>query len=208
MDLGAVRGAVAAYLQISQGIGPTGPQGDAGEVFTSGSINVDDVYLGVFAEDKPAEQPAAGATAAKPADTAAPAAAATTSATAATPATPPPNKGDTAWMIVATAFVILMTIPCLALFYAGMVRTKNSLSASAGCDWVFTHIFILPSSSHFPAFAIRRASSPSSSRTSNRPLPVTPRLPQRRTGLRTKGRDAGHPPVPSSFGPDPDLCLP
>ncbi len=43
-------------------------------------------------------------------------------------AAPTPNKGDTAWMITATAFVILMTIPGLALFYGGMVRTKNSLS--------------------------------------------------------------------------------
>src|SRR5436190_22877030 len=38
------------------------------------------------------------------------------------------NKGDTAWMLVATALVILMTIPGLALFYAGLVRTKNVLS--------------------------------------------------------------------------------
>jgi Amt family ammonium transporter len=38
------------------------------------------------------------------------------------------NKGDTAWMLIATALVILMTIPGLALFYAGLVRTKNVLS--------------------------------------------------------------------------------
>ncbi|HJT62201.1 MAG TPA: ammonium transporter [Burkholderiales bacterium] len=38
------------------------------------------------------------------------------------------DKGDTAWMMVATALVILMTIPGLALFYGGMVRAKNSLS--------------------------------------------------------------------------------
>jgi ammonium transporter, Amt family len=38
------------------------------------------------------------------------------------------NKGDTAWMIVATALVILMTIPGLALFYGGLVRSKNILS--------------------------------------------------------------------------------
>ena len=41
---------------------------------------------------------------------------------------PVPNKGDTAWMIVATVLVILMTIPGLALFYGGLVRTKNMLS--------------------------------------------------------------------------------
>ena len=39
-----------------------------------------------------------------------------------------PNKGDTAWMTVATLLVILMTIPGLALFYGGLVRSKNMLS--------------------------------------------------------------------------------
>ena len=38
------------------------------------------------------------------------------------------NKGDTAWMLVSTALVILMTIPGLALFYGGLVRSKNILS--------------------------------------------------------------------------------
>ncbi len=87
----------------------------------------------VIAQDKPAA-PAAEAKAAeaKPAEAApaaaaaAPAAAAPAAATAA-PA-PVPNKGDTAWMIVATVLVILMTIPGLALFYGGLVRTKNMLS--------------------------------------------------------------------------------
>jgi Amt family ammonium transporter len=41
---------------------------------------------------------------------------------------PPPNKGDTAWLMTATVLVILMTIPGLALFYGGMVRSKNVLS--------------------------------------------------------------------------------
>jgi Amt family ammonium transporter len=39
-----------------------------------------------------------------------------------------PDKGDTAWMMTSTVLVILMTIPGLALFYAGMVRSKNVLS--------------------------------------------------------------------------------
>ena len=38
------------------------------------------------------------------------------------------NSGDTAWMLASTALVLLMTIPGLALFYAGMVRKKNVLS--------------------------------------------------------------------------------
>src|SRR5262245_31619399 len=73
-----------------------------------------------IAEDKPATAPAAAA----PADAAAATAAAPAAPAAAAPV---PNKGDTAWMIVATAFVILMTIPGLALFYGGMVRSKNML---------------------------------------------------------------------------------
>ncbi|MDW8123412.1 MAG: ammonium transporter [Geminicoccaceae bacterium] len=38
------------------------------------------------------------------------------------------DKGDTAWMITATALVLMMTIPGVALFYGGMVRKKNVLS--------------------------------------------------------------------------------
>ncbi len=38
------------------------------------------------------------------------------------------DRGDTAWMLTATALVLLMTLPGLALFYAGMVRKKNALS--------------------------------------------------------------------------------
>src|SRR5665213_976117 len=41
------------------------------------------------------------------------------------------NPADTAWMIVATALVLMMTIPGLALFYAGMVRKKNVLATMA-----------------------------------------------------------------------------
>jgi Amt family ammonium transporter len=42
--------------------------------------------------------------------------------------TPVPDKGDTSWMLTSTVLVILMTIPGLALFYGGMVRSKNVLS--------------------------------------------------------------------------------
>ena len=38
------------------------------------------------------------------------------------------NKGDTAWMLVSSALVLMMSIPALALFYGGLVRTKNMLS--------------------------------------------------------------------------------
>ena len=43
-------------------------------------------------------------------------------------AAPVPNKGDTAWMLVSTLLVLMMSIPGLALFYGGLVRTKNMLS--------------------------------------------------------------------------------
>lgn len=45
--------------------------------------------------------------------------------------TNPINTADTAWMIVATALVLMMTIPGLALFYSGMVRKKNVLATMA-----------------------------------------------------------------------------
>ena len=49
-------------------------------------------------------------------------------AAAAAPAAPVPNKGDTAWMLVSSALVLMMSIPGLALFYGGLVRTKNMAS--------------------------------------------------------------------------------
>ena len=43
-------------------------------------------------------------------------------------APPVPNKGDTAFLMTSTVLVLLMTIPGLALFYGGLVRSKNMLS--------------------------------------------------------------------------------
>jgi Amt family ammonium transporter len=43
------------------------------------------------------------------------------------------NSGDTAWMLMATALVLFMTIPGLSLFYAGMTRAKNGLSVMMQC---------------------------------------------------------------------------
>ncbi|WP_059038871.1 ammonium transporter, partial [Ralstonia sp. NT80] len=75
---------------------------------------------------------------------AAPAAAAAAPAAAApAAATPVPNKGDTAWLLVSTAFVILMTLPGLALFYGGLVRKKNMLSVLMQCTGIFSLIIIL-----------------------------------------------------------------
>ncbi len=47
--------------------------------------------------------------------------------------TPTLNAGDTAWMLTATALVLFMTIPGLALFYGGLVRAKNVLSVLMQC---------------------------------------------------------------------------
>ncbi|WP_196301998.1 ammonium transporter, partial [Ralstonia solanacearum] len=58
-------------------------------------------------------------------------------------ATPVPNKGDTAWLLVSTAFVILMTLPGLALFYGGLVRKKNMLSILMQCTGIFSLVMIL-----------------------------------------------------------------
>jgi Amt family ammonium transporter len=58
-------------------------------------------------------------------------------------ATPIPNKGDTSWMIVATVLVILMTLPGLALFYAGMVRVKNILSILMQVFIIFCMVAVL-----------------------------------------------------------------
>jgi Amt family ammonium transporter len=93
----------------------------------------------------PAAAPAAAAAEAKPADTAAPAAAAAAAAAAPAAAAPAPvpNKGDTAWMMVCTALVIMMSIPGLALFYGGLVRSKNMLSVLMQVMVTFSMIVVL-----------------------------------------------------------------
>ncbi len=88
----------------------------------------------------PAAAPAA-ATATPAAATAAPAPAAAEPAAAAAP--PTPNKGDNAWMIVATLLVIMMSIPGLALFYGGLVRSKNMLSVLMQVFVIFSLITVL-----------------------------------------------------------------
>ena len=97
-----------------------------------------------------AAKPADVASSATTAPAAAAAAAATPAATAPAPAAaasaPPalvPNKGDTSWMMVSTMLVILMTIPGLALFYGGLVRSKNMLSVLMQIMVTFSMIVVL-----------------------------------------------------------------
>jgi len=61
----------------------------------------------------------------------------------AAPTPPTPNKGDTTWMSVSTILVILMTIPGLALFYGGLVRTKNMLSVLMQVFTIFSLLAVL-----------------------------------------------------------------
>ena len=68
--------------------------------------------------------------------------AAATAAEAAAPAAVP-NKGDTAFMTISTVLVILMTIPGLALFYGGLVRSKNMLSVLMQVFVVSSAIYVL-----------------------------------------------------------------
>ncbi|SIQ66456.1 ammonium transporter [Pseudacidovorax sp. RU35E] len=90
-----------------------------------------------------ASAPAAAAPAAPAAAAAAaPAAAAPADAAAAAPA-PKVDKGDVAWMMVATLLVILMTVPGLALFYGGLVRSKNMLSVLMQVFVTFSLIVVL-----------------------------------------------------------------
>ena len=83
-------------------------------------------------------------TAAPVAPAAAPAASAPAEAASAAAAPAPvPNKGDTTWMMVSTLLVILMTVPGLALFYGGLVRSKNMLSVLMQVMVTFSLILVL-----------------------------------------------------------------
>jgi Amt family ammonium transporter len=58
-------------------------------------------------------------------------------------AAPTVDKGDTAWMLVSTALVALMVIPGLALFYGGLVRSKNMLSVLMQVFMIFSLMIVL-----------------------------------------------------------------
>ncbi len=90
-----------------------------------------------------ASAPAAASEAPAAAPVAAPAATPATAAVAPAAPAPVPNKGDTAWMTIATAMVIFMTIPGLALFYGGLVRSKNMLSVLMQVFVVSSLIYVL-----------------------------------------------------------------
>jgi ammonium transporter, Amt family len=88
----------------------------------------------VLAQDKAGATPDKPGAAQAKAEEAKPAAAAPT---------PQPNKGDVAWMLMSTALVIMMSVPALALFYGGMVRSKNALSVLMQVFVVFSLVTVL-----------------------------------------------------------------
>ena len=71
------------------------------------------------------------------------------------------NKGDTTWMLVSSALVLMMSVPGLALFYGGLVRTKNMLSVLmqvfmivsiatlVWCGWGYSIAFTSGGDNHF-----------------------------------------------------------
>ena len=94
------------------------------------------------AADAASAAPAAAATAEAAPAASAEAAPAAAPAEAAAPA-PAVHKGDVAWMMTATLLVIFMALPGLALFYGGLVRSKNMLSVLMQVMVVFSLISVL-----------------------------------------------------------------
>ncbi len=90
-----------------------------------------------------ASAPEAAASVAAPVEAASAPESAASAAEPAPAAAPVANKGDVAWMIVATLLVIMMTVPGLALFYGGLVRSKNMLSVLMQVFVTFSMIVVL-----------------------------------------------------------------
>ena len=117
--------------------------GLAALAFAGTAMAVDTAASAPTATASAAAAPAPAAFAAAPA--AAPAASGAV-ADAAASAAPPAlvaNKGDTSWMMLSTLLVIMMTVPGLALFYGGLVRSKNMLSVLMQVMVTFSLIVVL-----------------------------------------------------------------
>jgi Amt family ammonium transporter len=95
-------------------------------------VGLNTVPLVAFAQDKPAAGTKADDKKAAPAP----------AKEEAKPA-PTPNKGDTAWMLTSTALVLAMSVPALALFYGGLVRSKNMLSMLMQVFVTFSLVVVL-----------------------------------------------------------------
>jgi ammonium transporter, Amt family len=110
-------------------------------------VSVCSVFFALSAVAQPAPATAAPAVAAAASADAAASAAAPAAASATAPATaapaPVPNKGDVSWMLLSTALVLLMSVPALALFYGGLVRSKNMLSVLMQVFVTFSLVSVL-----------------------------------------------------------------
>jgi Amt family ammonium transporter len=113
------------------------------EVVASASATVASTAAVAASVPNSTEAPASAPAASAPVASALAAAATEPSAEPAAAPAPTPNKGDTAWMMVATLLVIMMAIPGLALFYGGLVRSKNMLSILLQVFMIFAVIIVL-----------------------------------------------------------------
>ncbi len=113
------------------------------EVIASASATVASTAAVAASVPNSTETPASAPVASAPVASATAAAATEPSAEPAAAPAPTPNKGDTAWMMVATLLVIMMAIPGLALFYGGLVRAKNMLSILLQVFMIFAVIIVL-----------------------------------------------------------------
>ncbi|MEA5097380.1 MAG: ammonium transporter [Burkholderiaceae bacterium] len=100
--------------------------------------------LPVLAADAPSA-PSTSAVTSAPSASASASASITASATApaADAKAPTPNKGDTSWIMICTVLVILMSLPGIALFYGGLVRSKNMASVLMQSISIFALIIVL-----------------------------------------------------------------
>ncbi len=114
------------------GVAPIALGADAGQFDNAAASRAESAAITILAQ-APAAVPS----------TAAPSTAPAAASTEAAKPAPTPNKADTAWMLVATAFVLMMSVPGLALFYGGMVRAKNTLSILMQVFVVFSLVTVL-----------------------------------------------------------------
>ncbi|MGA9163249.1 MAG: ammonium transporter [Thiobacillus sp.] len=122
-SLGLALALLSPGMTLAQDAAAPAPAGEA--------VVVETTKVEAVAPAAPVAAEAAAPAAAAPAPAAAPAAA------------PTPNKGDTSWMLTATVLVIMMSIPGLALFYGGLLRSKNMLSMLMQVFTIFALISVL-----------------------------------------------------------------
>ncbi|MCC7247794.1 MAG: ammonium transporter [Lysobacter sp.] len=121
MTFGATLTVAAQKAPATEAAAPAADKADKAEMTTTAEAAAD---APAAAGDEPAPaEPAAAEPAAAPAQTA--------------------DKGDTAWILICSALVIFMTLPGLALFYGGLVRSKNVLSVVMQCLVVISLVAVL-----------------------------------------------------------------